>query len=263
MFVRERKRVAHYKTMPSAPAVANGTPATALRGQVGGGESSYRLQRTQGEALYAFAPVIINAIRYMTTRLMATNELPKCCAVVSALREEGVTYSALALALTLANDTARRVCYVDLNWYWPATRLQGMSYTTLGVATLLTGETNLAETLIPTNYNNLALLLAGNLAMAQRPVVARSAALPALLAQLREQFDHLILDIPAILTTSDAIPLASLGDAACVVVRHGVSTSQLTRQALQQIDHVPTLGVILNRTQSQTPSWLLKWIGQE
>lgn len=256
MFVRERKRSSLYKTMPSAE-------ATLSVGAQPGGEGAYLLQRAQGEPLYAFAAGTINAMRYMITRLMATNELPKRCALVSALREEGVTYTALALALTLAHDTERRVCYLDLNWWWPAARLRGLPGSEHNVATLLSHESALAETLIPTNYRNLSLLLAGNLPVAQRPVVARSSTLPALIAQVSEQFDHLILDIPAILTTSDAIPLTSLGDATCVVVRHGVSTSQLTRQALQQIDHVPTLGVILNRTQSQTPAWLLKWIGQE
>lgn len=260
MFVRERKRAALYKTIPAASATSGSGMQPGLPS---GGEGPYLLQRAQGEPLYAFAPVTIEAIRYMTTRLMATNELPQRCAVVAALREEGATYTALALAVTLAHDTDRRVCYVDLNWWWPAARLRGMPYGEQGVATVLSGETTLAETLLATNYNNLSLLLAGNLPAAQRPVVARSAALPALVTQLSEQFDHLILDIPAILTTSDAIPLTSLGDATCVVVRHGVSTSSLTRQALQQIDHVPSLGVILNRTQAQTPAWLLKWIGQE
>ena len=261
MFVRERKRAAQYKTIPSAAPETSGRAGTQHGSQLG--EGPYLLQRAQGDALYAFAPITIDAIRYMTTRLMATNELPKRCAVVSALREEGVTYTALALALTLAHDTDRRVCYIDLNWWWPATRLWAMPAAELGVSTLLKNETTLPETLIATNYNNLSLLLGGNLPAAQRPVVARSTALSALVAQVGAQFDHLILDIPAILTTSDAIPLTSLGDATCVVVRHGVSTSGLTRQALQQIDHVATLGVILNRTQAQTPSWLLKLIGQE
>jgi len=198
----------------------------------------------------------------MTTRLMATNALPHRCAVVSALREEGVTYTALALAMTLAHDTARRICYVDLNWWWPAPRLHEVS-SAPGVAALLAHEVDLAQALMPTNYSNLALLWAGNLAVAQRPVVARGTALATLIGTLSAQFDHLILDIPAILTTSDAIPLTSLGDAACVVVRHGGSTTEVTRQALERINHVPTLGVILNRAQAQIPAWLLKWIGQE
>lgn len=227
------------------------------------GESPYLLQRAQGELLYAFAPLTIDAMRYMTTRLMATNALPQRCAVVAALREEGVTYTALALALTLAHDTARRICYVDLNWWWPAARLRDVGSSEPSVAALLTHETDLAQALLPTNYSNLALLFAGNLAVTQRPVVARSSALTTLIGSLSEQFDHLILDIPAVLTTSDAIPLASLGDAACVVVRHGVSTTNVTRQALDRINHVPTLGVILNRAQAQIPAWLLKWIGQE
>lgn len=257
MFVRERKSAAQYKTILSATTATSGRAGAHLE------EAPYLLQRAQGEALYAFAPVTIDAIRYMTTRLMATNELPKRCAMVSALREEGVTYTALALALTLAHDTDRTVCYIDLNWWWPATRLRAMPIAEFGVATLLKNETTLSDTLLATNYHNLSLLLGGNLPAAQRPVVARSTALAALVAQVGAQFDHLILDIPAILTTSDAIPLTSLGDAACLVVRHGASTSDLTHQALQRIDHVTTLGVILNRTQAQTPPWLLRWIGQE
>ena len=121
----------------------------------------------------------------------------------------------------------------------------------------------LEQALIATNFNNLWLLPAGPVHPNQRATLARSDELTLLLTQLADQFDHLLLDTPAILTTSDAIPLASQADGCCVVVRQGVNTSSLVGIALKELDHLAMLGVILNRAAHHTPAWLLKWIPQE
>jgi hypothetical protein len=61
-------------------------------------------------------------------------------------------------------------------------------------------------------------------------------------------------------TTSDAIPLTSLADAYCLVIQQGVSTRAAVSQALEEIKHVNTVGVVLNRVDVRTPPWLLNYI---
>ncbi len=221
------------------------------------------LQIRGESALIEFPTATVTALRYMTTRLMVNQELPKRMAIVSALRGEGVTYSALATAALLANDTTRRICYVDLNWWWPSQLAWRTGVSEGGIVATIRQDTTVDQALIATNFNNLWLLPSGSLAPKQRAMMARSNELTLLLGRLSDQFDHLLLDIPAILTTSDAIPLASLADGCCVVVRQGVNTSSMVGKALKEIDHLAMLGVILNRAQHSTPAWLLKWIPQE
>lgn len=269
-----RRRKSNY-TIVDAPAGVeksngNGTPwdmannpLPTVRNGEQAGEELLPLRTRQGNPIQTFPGSTVQALRYMATRLLVNDELPKRLALVSALREEGVTYNALALAGLLAYDTAKRICYVDLNWWHPSRQLQAALLYKRGLSAVLTETTDWESVLIKTNYANLSLLPAGELAAQQRAATARSSQLAEAIADVSAQFDHMILDIPAVLTTSDAIPLAALADAACVVVRHGVSTSELTNRVLADVQHVPMLGVILNRTQTAVPAAVLKWIPQE
>lgn len=90
--------------------------------------------------------------------------------------------------------------------------------------------------------------------------MARSQELQDVINNLSTRFDFLILDIPAIHSTSDAIPLASLGDACCLVVRQGITTVEDVRLGLDEIDHIPMLGVVLNRVKLATPTFVTKLI---
>jgi Mrp family chromosome partitioning ATPase len=110
---------------------------------------------------------------------------------------------------------------------------------------------------------NLALLPAGDLSPAQRPAMARSDTLRTCIARLSRRFDHILLDIPAILATSDAIALASLGAACCVVVRQGITPVSNVRRALDDIKHLSILGVLLNQNRTVLPRWVNALIPQE
>jgi Mrp family chromosome partitioning ATPase len=238
------------------------------------------LHASSGELLHSFPATVIDSIRHMENVLTYSGHLPKRIALVSALSGEGVTYSALALAATLANDLPTRVCAVELNWYSPgmATRLSepiiarpkrrrrktGAANPAAppafaggpGLAGVLTQGTPLDDALIPTGLPNLHLLPAGDLLPQQRPGVARGDALKQCIDQLSERFDHIILDIPAIHSTGDAVALASLGDGCCVVVRQGLTPAASVRRALDDLKHLVMLGVILNQAHSYLPRWM-------
>lgn len=239
-------------------------------------------------ALTAFAPGIVSNLRRLTTHLVYQGNLPERIAIVAALRGEGVTYTTLALAMTLASDLNTRVCAVELNWQSPGMQAHlakpvetkphrlrlfrprktepSMPDTTdrsLGLSGVLTGAVPLEEALIPTVLPNLALLPAGTLPEWQRPIIGRSAELKELINHLSQMFDHLLLDIPAVLSSSDAIALASLGSACCVVIQQGVTPINSVRLALDDIKHIPMLGVVLNQTHIYTPTWVRNFLPQE
>ena len=70
------------------------------------------LQRT-------FDADVIQSMRYMATELTLNSKLPPRVALIAALHGEGVTHTAVALGLTLANDTGTNVCVIELNWWSP------------------------------------------------------------------------------------------------------------------------------------------------
>jgi Mrp family chromosome partitioning ATPase len=205
---------------------------------------------------YRFSASIVQAHRHMITRLMRDQRLAGRLCLVSALRGEGVTYSSLAMATTLSHDFSQRVCYVDLNWWWPAQQLADVNQYSQGIAGILNEHAQISDVLVRTGASNLCLLPAGHLPPEQRPIVARSSELKAVLAQLGELFDTVVLDIPAILATSDAMVLASLGDSCLVVIRQGATTTASVKQALDDIAHMPVTGVLLNRVRVATPTWV-------
>lgn len=226
-------------------------------------EAALQLRAVNSEAVYTFPQEIVHSLRHMITKLNRTQNLPAKLAIVSALRQEGVSLISLALAALMAHDLSRRVCLVDLNWWWPSTAMRDLAAKSPGIFPILHGEVKQDAAIIRTNHPNLTILPAGNLPTTQRPVIARGAALQTLIEELSRSVDHVILDVPAILTTSDAIPLASLGDACCTVIHQGISTRTAVRQALGEINHMPILGVVMNRVQMTTPAWLLRAIPQE
>jgi Mrp family chromosome partitioning ATPase len=68
------------------------------------------------------------------------------------------------------------------------------------------------------------------------------------------------MDVPAIRLTSDAIPIASLGNACCVVIQQGVTTVEDVKRSLDELDHLSILGVVLNKTHINTPKRLVDLI---
>jgi Mrp family chromosome partitioning ATPase len=226
-------------------------------------EVAIQLTAQRSEAVYHLPHELVHSLRHMVTKLNRSHKVPTNLSIVSALRQEGVSFVAQSLATIMAHDLSQRICLVDLNWWWPSAPMRELARHYPGLLPLLHGEINWDTAVAPTNHPHLSILPAGNVLATQRPVIARSDRLQMLIAELGQHFDHLIFDVPAILTTSDAIPLASLGHACCVVVQQGISSRTTVKRATAEIDHLPLLGVVMNRVQVATPPWLLKWVPQD
>ena len=212
---------------------------------------SLLLQSKDESVQVAFSNKTVNSIRQLLARIESRTDLSPKLGVISALREEGVTYISQALGTVMANDLGVDVCLIDLNWWYTAYPAE------IGVSDIISGQKDLDDVLIPTNYPNLRILPSGELSVAQRPVVARSEALKNILVELEERFDYLIIDIPAILASSESVPIAALADMNCMVIHQGATASSNVRLALDEVRHLKLLGVIMNQSETYTPSTLL------
>lgn len=245
--------------------------------------SPLTLLSPEGKELYTFAPDVVDSLRRMTTALIYQEKLPKVVACVAALREEGITYMATALGLILTSDLDARVAVLELNWWSPgmralfsgsadaqkakrAKRAKQMAGSTLsgpGLADVLKERATLEEVRVPTTMTKLALVPAGDLPENERSAMARSEQLREYIAGLEQSFDYILLDVPAVSMTSDAIALASLAQAACVVVHQGVTPVTTIKLALDELKHLTILGVVLNKVHISTPRWVLNLLPQE
>lgn len=212
------------------------------------------LPDVNGEPAIEFPMELVDSMRGLISRLSREGGFPASLAIVGSLRQEGVTKISRALAATMAHDLAARVCLVELNWWWPSTPF--LSTTRNDGMAGLVRDSSLDEVLSPTGWSNLVYLQSGVVSRAERPVVARSERLRTAISDLGKQFDHLVLDVPAVLATNDAVVLAGLAQSSCLVIRQGATHAGDVQRTLDEIEHLNIAGVVLNRIVVKTPRML-------
>jgi Mrp family chromosome partitioning ATPase len=114
----------------------------------------------------------------------------------------------------------------------------------------------LDSVLVETSNPLLSLLPAGATPRSRRAVLARSSGLDLVLAKLDASFDHLVFDVPPVLTSSESLPIVYLAQAHLLVVRHGSTTIPQVRDVADRLRAVPSLGVVMNQYRPHMPARL-------
>ncbi len=242
----------------SRRATSGASPASARSAdisldRIAGADGRLTLLDEAGEIIQVAPAPVTESLRYMLARLRLGDggELPERLGLTSAIRGEGVTFISRALAMVLTNDAAKRVCVVDLNWWapsnWPTDETQ------LGVADILRDGVDLDQAMVATGNPGLHLLPAGATTPTERPTLARSAELDKLFVALSEEVDHVIVDLPAVHATSEALTLAENCRSIAMVVGQGITPDSQVKSALDELKGISILGVILNRSYSKIP----------
>jgi Mrp family chromosome partitioning ATPase len=91
-------------------------------------------------------------------------------------------------------------------------------------------------------------------------VLAKSTVLAAILAELAVTYDHVVVDLPAVLTASESLAVASVCDAVALVVRQGVTSETQVTEAIEALGDKSVIGVVLNAITSKTPRAILRRI---
>jgi Mrp family chromosome partitioning ATPase len=141
------------------------------------------------------------------------------------------------------------------------TSLPGQSPARPTLADALENDAKLDDVIVTTANPRLCMIPAGAVPVARRPALAQGRPLASLLDQLDERFDHVLLDLPPVLASSDAMNLSQLADAYVLVVRQGATSETQVEAALQELAGGETLGVILNRFDSNIPRRLRRLVG--
>jgi len=196
--------------------------------------------------------------RALRTSLLLSNlgAPPKVIMVTSARPQEGKTTTSINTAIVLAQKGVR-VLLVDADLRRPSVhKTLGMGPRS-GLSNVLTGSATLQQTItISPLVPNLFILPAGTPPPNPAELLA-SANMRDLIAELREQFDHIVLDTPPTLSVTDAVVLSPRADATILVIRSGQTTKQALRRSrdiLMQVNaHVA--GVLLNAVDLTSPDY--------
>ncbi len=196
--------------------------------------------------------------RALRTSLLLSNlgAPPKVIMVTSARPQEGKTTTSINTAIVLAQKGVR-VLLVDADLRRPSIhKTLGMGPRS-GLSNVLTGSATLQQTITTSSIlPNLFIMPAGMPPPNPAELLA-SSNMRDLIAELRELYDHIVIDTPPTLSVTDAVVLSPRADATILVIRSGQTTKQALRRArdiLMQVNaHVA--GVLLNAVDLTSPDY--------
>ncbi len=195
-------------------------------------------------------PPFDEGYRLLRASLLTANgsDPPRVVAVTSPRPGEGVSTVVRNLARACA-DLGDRTLVVDLMLRRPRQHQLFYAPNVRGAADVLLGEATVPECLVAIQ-DNLWLLPAGAPRRDPGPLL-RPQALKALLDDLRQRADVVLLDLPAAGAFADAHAVAPLADGVLLVLEAGRPPRGLERQVRVQLDRagVKVLGFVLNKAQ--------------
>ena len=199
---------------------------------------------------------IAESFRKLRTNLsfLAVDNPPRVIVVTSSIPNEGKTTTAINLALALA-EADNNVLLVDgdmrRSMVQEYLKLDG----SVGLSTVLSGAVPLSEALQETTFPGLTVLTAGATPPNPSELLASQAA-KKLLAELRGQFDYVIVDSSPLLAVTDGTLLAANADGALLLARYGKTRRDQLTHASEALSNVGAalLGAVFTMTPTRNSS---------
>lgn len=172
---------------------------------------------------------------------------PRTLAVTSSRPAEGKSLTSYALAQSLAR-TARRVIVVDADMRSPSIhQILGVS-ANAGLSNYLSGSDTLTDLIHPTPREGLFALLAGPQPPSAADLLA-GGRLEMLIAELSQQFDHIVFDAPPVMGLADAPLIGSRVEGTVFVVEAHATGKSVARSAISRLKaaNVRMLGAVVTK----------------
>lgn len=172
--------------------------------------------------------------------------------VTSAVSGEGKSTIALHLAMSIARNSFKSVCLIDLSLSHStlAERL-GVSGTT-GIVDVLEGENRTVTTIQSDEMDTFFFIPAGK--DSKNPNrVARSPYIEEVFAACKEIYDVIIVELPSV-ASGNVLPIKPFVDTVMMVVWAGVTPREVVHSALDKLGKDKVLGVVMNRSKDHVPT---------
>ena len=180
---------------------------------------------------------------------------PKTLLITSSVPNEGKSTIASNLAITMALSGARTLL-IDGDLRRGALREAFGVSSKIGFSEVLKQEVNWQEVVVPTSYPNLFLMPRGKTLGQPSEHLLRETT-DALLREVYNHYDYIIIDSSPVLAADDSTSLAPKIDATLFVVRLSYTSARLTRKSLELLYNrqVNVPGVILNYVDTSLPEY--------
>jgi len=222
-----------------------------------------RLRKAQVVLLDEDNPRLTEELRMIKRRLLVNAaglgdspvENANLIMVTSSVPDEGKTFIATNLALSIAREIDRTILLVDADIAKSdVTKTFGLSERD-GLTEYLTGEAELHDVLLRTDIDGLTILPTGK-KVGNSTELMTSNRMTTLINELSNRYKDriIIFDCPPILVTSEAQVMASLVGQVAFVVSAGKTKEQEFINAVERLDHSKYVGVIMNQSDEDAES---------
>lgn len=177
---------------------------------------------------------VSNAYRVLRSAIKYSQSKVRSVAICSPSVKDGRTSVAIGLATALA-ETDAMVLLIEADMRRPNVSMEMHVESTFGLADLLLGKTNLANTICKTSNRNLYVITGinnTNLNNINISDLLDSAVFDELLEAVQGQFDYVIIDTPSVELAPDATSIIGKVDCAVAVAQYGHTKVDSIRSAL-------------------------------
>ena len=202
-------------------------------------------------------PMCWESYRSLRTSLLLSSagKPPQSILISSALPSEGKSTTAVNLGISFA-QTGARVLIMELDLRRPKLAERLNVQTGLGMSTYLSGNSELASEIRPTNIPNLFLIQGGPIPP-NPPELIGSERMQLALRLLSKHFDFLLVDAPPILSVTDSVVISSSVDGVVLVIEAGKTSRDAVLRAQNLLVSVGAniLGAIINKVKMNTAGY--------
>ena len=175
-------------------------------------------------------------IRGLRNKLIAMNpdDSAKTLVVTSAQESEGKTTTAINLAMAFAERERTPVVLVDADMRKPAVESQLQLNRGIGLSEVLLGSASLEQAVRPAGVRNLEILGSGA-RLAVPSEILTTHKVEELFHRLKERYQYVIVDTPAVKPVTDATVLSGCADGTLFVTRLLHSSRSQSKEAVRTL----------------------------
>lgn len=175
---------------------------------------------------------------YRTLRTSVMFALPgsqcKCIGITSASPGDGKSTTASNLAISLA-QIGKKVILIDSDMRLPTIAAKFQVKSAPGLSDLLVGQAQLENVIIEHEQCKLDLLPSGNIPPDPTGLL-EAKQLESLFSTLRDTYEYIIVDLPPVVSVSDALILSKYMDGFLLVVREQQTHHRDIKEMMRQLE---------------------------
>lgn len=209
--------------------------------------------------------LISEQYKILRTNLQSLNKKNTLRSIIitSALPSEGKTITALNLACTLAQSTQQpKVLYIDGDLRrGRSAQYLGISKDHPGFSELLEDKTVLSDAMFSLEQENLNFIVNGEVPRNPSELL-QSERMKEILTDLKHKFDFIIIDMPPIISVTDAGAVSPQTDGALLVIQAGRTQRGIVRRAQELLHQAqcPIIGHVLTGIEYHLPEYIYRYL---